>query len=110
MNTAVEAQHARTKCWMAYRLAGVGRTHVPRWGRLRSPGSAALGAATLARICRVGGGYARPDLAAMPLEGDLHQRAGVTVINARSINEALTVAVQTLESGSFPAPGEPTPL
>ena len=30
--------------------------------RLRSPGSAALRAATLARICRVEGGYARPDL------------------------------------------------
>jgi hypothetical protein len=48
--------------------------------------------------------------AAMPLDGDLRQQAGVTVINAHSINEALTVAVQTLERGSFPASGEPTPL
>jgi hypothetical protein len=48
--------------------------------------------------------------AAMPLEGDFHLQAGVTIINANSINEALTAAVESLESGSFPGPGEPTPL
>jgi hypothetical protein len=35
---------------------------MPRGGRLRSPGSAARRAAALARICRVEGGCARPDL------------------------------------------------
>ena len=48
--------------------------------------------------------------AAMPLEGDLPKQAGATMISARSITEALTEAVETFESGSFPEPGEPTYL
>lgn len=46
----------------------------------------------------------------MPLEGDLPKQAGATIINARSLTDALTEAVETLESGSFPGPGEPTYL
>jgi len=46
----------------------------------------------------------------MSLEGDLHRQAGGTVIDAPSINQALTVAFQTLESGFFPAPGQTGPL
>jgi Cdc6-like AAA superfamily ATPase len=55
-------------------------------------------------------GVQRYMAAAMPLEGDLPKRAGATIINARSITEALTEAVETFESGSVPGPGEPTYL
>jgi hypothetical protein len=55
-------------------------------------------------------GVQRYMAAAMPLEGDLPKQAGATIINARSITEALTEAVETLESGSFPGSGEPTYL